>query len=302
MASLPLINRSTKAKKMKFYIIGIASLLCFQAAIGQSYEVLDDDPSKLIKGHIAFEYIAVDAGFANVSGAYAWAVGLNAYYPLLPSLGIEGSVRTPLLKLESVGGLAISSEAGVSKTLLSRTKVKKELKVLMSFSQSRSLGGGSVTTSTSTITMPGSIKTDFFVRGGGYYRSSSFEYDDLSGFSEFSEITHTGGYLGIGLSKGKFFQFKSEATKQSFALGNIFKFYADVLILPTNIKNPTFDDSDTIGWRIGVKWYNSPYTADNNFGHKKGFFGNMFALAELGTRPYEGTVFTTSVGYIFKKF
>uniref|UniRef100_UPI00404783C3 hypothetical protein n=1 Tax=Roseivirga sp. TaxID=1964215 RepID=UPI00404783C3 len=286
----------------KIYTIAIIISTCCQAALAQRYEVLDDDPSKLIGGHIAFEYLTVDAGFANVSGAYAWAVGLNAYYPLLPSLGIEGSIRTPLLKLESVGGLAIASEAGASKTLISRTKLKKELKVLMSFRQSSSLGGGTVTTSTSTITMPGNVRTSFFVRGGGYYRNSSFEYDDLSGFSVFSTITHTGGYLGLGISKGTFFQFKSEATNESFALGNVLKFYADILLLPTNVGNPAFDDSETLGWRLGAKWYNSPYTNENNFGRKKGFFGNMFAIVELGTRPYEGTVITSSVGYIFKKF
>jgi hypothetical protein len=51
-----------------------------------------------------------------------------------------------------------------------------------------------------------------------------------------------------------------------------------------------------------MKWYNSPYADEDNFGRKKGFFGNMFAIGELGTRPYEGAVITLSVGYVIKKF
>ncbi|WP_339608647.1 hypothetical protein [uncultured Roseivirga sp.] len=286
----------------KVFAISILTCLFSQSVFGQGYQVLDDDPSKLIKGHLALEYLTVDAGLSNVSGAYAWAIGANTYYPLLPSLGLEGSLRTPLLKLESSGGLAISAEAGASKTLFSKTKLKDELKVLMSFSQSRSLGGGTVTTRSSTLTMPGNVRTEVFVRGGGYYRNSSYEPDDAGVFSSITSITHTGGYVGIGLSKGTFFQFKSEATNESFALGNIFKFYADVLLLPTNIEDPVYDDSDAIGWRVGVKWYNSPYTAENNFGRKKGFFGNMFAIGEMGTRPYEGAVITLSVGYVIMKF
>ena len=285
----------------KVCLIGLLVWLAISSLFGQGYEVLADDPSKLIKGHVAFEYLTVDAGFANVSGAYAWALGFNALYPL-GALDIEGSIRTPILKLQSSGSFAMAAEAGVSKNLFSKTKRKEEVKVLMSFSQSRSLWGNSVTTSTSTITMPANIRTEAFVRGGGYYRSSVLEYDDSSGFSEFSAITHTGGYVGIGFSKGKFFQFKSVATNGQFALGSIFKFYADLLLLPTNVEDPTFDDSDALGWRLGVKWYNSPYTTENNFNQSRGFFGNMFAIVELGTRPYEGTVVTASVGYIFMKF
>ena len=191
---------------------------------------------------------------------------------------------------------------GVSKTLFSKTRLKEDLKVIIGLSQSRSLGGGTVTTSSATIEMAGNVKTDFFVRGGGFYRSSAFEYEDLRGFSQFSGITHSGGYLGVGIAKGKFFQFKNIATKESFAIGSIFKFYADLLLLPTNIEDPAYDDSDAIGWRLGVKWYNSPYTIENNFGKKKGFFGNMFAIGELGTRPYEGAVITLSVGYVIKTF
>ncbi len=284
----------------KVFAIGILTCLFNQSMFGQGYEVLKDDPSQLIKGHVALEYLTVDAGMANVSGAYAWALGVNTYFPLLPSLGLEGSLRTPLLKLESSGGLAIAAEAGVSKTLFSKTKLKEDLKVLMSFNQSRS--GGLVTTRSSTLTMPGNVRTEVFVRGGGYYRNSSYEPDEVGVFSTISSITHTGGYAGIGISKGTFFQFKSEETNESFALGSIFKFYADVLILPTNIEDPAYDDSDAIGWRLGVKWYNSPYTIENNFGRKKGFFGNMFAIGELGTRPYEGAVITLSVGYVIKKF
>ena len=82
----------------------------YQIAMSQGYEILENDPSKLIKGHVAFEYMAIDAGFGNLSGAYPLAVGLNAYYPLLPSLGIEGSVRTPLIKFEQTGGVAVASE------------------------------------------------------------------------------------------------------------------------------------------------------------------------------------------------
>lgn len=284
----------------KIYTIAILICAYSQAVIGQSYEVLNDDPSKLIKGHVALEYLTVDAGLNNVSGAYAWALGVNTYYPLLPSLGLEGGLRTPLLKLQSSGSLAIAAEAGVSKTLFSKTKLKKELKVLMSFSQSRSVY--TVTTKSSTITMPGNVRSEVFVRGGGYYRNSSYESDEISFATTISTITHTGGYLGIGISKGTFFQFRSEETNERFSLGSIFKFYADVLILPTNIADPIYDDSKSIGWRFGVKWYNSPYKIEDNYGKKKGFFGNMFAIGEMGTRPYEGAVITLSVGYVIMKF
>lgn len=286
---------------MKFVSLVTAFTFLITAdLIAQRYRTLDDNPEKLIRGHVAVEYMTIDAGFKNLSGAYAWAVGVNAYYPILPSLGIEGSIRTPLLKFESSDGFAVAFEGGASKTLLSKTKLKKEVTVLMKFRQSRSLGGSSV--ATSTLTIPGNVKTEVFARGGVYHRNSAFEYDLPSGFAGFSTITHTGGYLGVGISKGKFFQFQSVDSEQKVAIGSIFKFYADVLILPTNVQEPTFNDSDSIGWRIGVKWYNSPFTADNNFGQKKGFFGNMFALLELGTRPHEGTVVTTSIGYIIKRF
>jgi hypothetical protein len=284
----------------KIYTIAIIIITYCQVVIGQGYEVLNDDPSQLIKGHVALEYLTVDAGLANISGAYAWALGVNTYYPLLPSLGLEGSLRTPLLKLQSSGSLAIAAEAGASKTLFSKTKLKEDLKVLMSFSQSRSVT--TVTTKTTTLTMPGKVRTELFVRGGGYYRNSSYEPDELGIVSPISTITHTGGYAGIGISKGTFFQFKSKETNESLALGSIFKFYADVLILPTNIEDPIYDDSKSIGWRLGVKWYNSPYTVENNYGRKKGFFGNMFAIGEMGTRPYEGAVITLSVGYVIMKF
>ncbi|KYG71447.1 hypothetical protein EV198_3329 [Roseivirga ehrenbergii] len=284
----------------KVLTIGFLIGLFGHSIYGQGYEVLNDDPSKLIKGHVALEYLTVDSGMDNVSGSYVWALGVNIFYPLLPSLGLEGSLRTPLLKIDSSGDLAIAAEAGVSKNLFSKTKLKQDLKVLMSFSQSSSFR--TTTTRTSTLTMPGHVRTEYFVRGGGYFRNSSYESTEAGLTSGLSTITHSGGYAGIGISRGTFFQFKSEETQESFALGSIFKFYADVLILPTSIKNPAYDDSDFIGWRLGVKWYNSPYSSENNFGRKKGFFGNMFAIGELGTRPYEGAVITASVGYIIKKF
>lgn len=48
----------------------------------------------------------------NLSTVYALGLRENAFQPLLPSLGVEDNIRTPLLKVESSGGFAMSTEPG----------------------------------------------------------------------------------------------------------------------------------------------------------------------------------------------
>lgn len=282
-----------------FSLLFFSLVLLLAKPLNGQYRVIKDDPSKLIKGHVAIEYFSLDVGLQNARGAYVYSVGANTFLPLKSGLALEGSLRLPVFRLES-GGFAMMAEAGGHFTFMSTVKRKKEVTIPLSFTEYR--GVYSTTQVTKSLIVEGNVKREFFARFGGYYRNSVLEYENLSGFSEIGTIAHSGGYLGVGTYFGKFFQVENNRANSRFAAGQIFKVYADVLILPTSVDAAIVDDSAVLGWRIGMKWYNSPFKREDNFGSKKTLFGNMFAIVELGSRPVEGTTITGSIGYIIKKF
>lgn len=283
------------------FSVSIFMLFMFVAAGLRSqntYQKIFDNPDEVTGGHIAIEYFAVDAGLKNTSGAILMAVGIDGYYPVTSRLGVEAFFRFPLLRLENHGSAYLIDGGGEFK-FASFTREKEE-KVLLHYSESTNYLAGYRYINVKYVPLSGKVKRNIGVRGGGYFHQTSYETDEY--YTNYTTITHNGIYMGLSLERLRFFQVKHIQSGYKFASAVSIKFYADLLLLNTKFKENVEKKSENIGYRIGLKWYNNPFKKEQNFNSGKGFFGNMFVSAEIGSRPAEGFFATGSVGWIVKKF
>ncbi|MEO1021252.1 MAG: hypothetical protein AAFW89_01800 [Bacteroidota bacterium] len=263
------------------------------------------DPEVVYRGYAAINYLTVDAGFSNTSGASLWSIGADVLYPINDNLRVDAFGYYSLLSLES-DGLPFLFSGGVEYGLFKKTKNKK-VPVLLAFSYEKDYVNNKELQTWSTVALPGTIQREFTARGGVYLRNSAFEYDENQVFFDVTNVFHAGVYAGIGYTKRTFLHVQDE-DGYTFAYGRQVRPYADLMILPTSVDvrdeatNTSLSLEETLGWRAGLTWQLTPFTKAENFDRKIGFFGNTLFRLEIGNRPLDGFYITTGVAFTIKKF
>lgn len=270
----------------------------------RTYQSILSDPSKVNDGYIGLTYFGVDAGFGNTSGASVLSVGADVLYPISEKLKIDGIAWYSLFSLAKEGP-AFLLNPGVEFTLSSKSK-RQNVPVLLSFTTETDWFKGEQISAWSSVALPGDMQTDYAVRGGLYMRNSAIEYEEATTYYDITNLFHAGIYAGIGRNQ-QFYLHVQDSDGNRFAAGRFIRTYADVLVLPTKVDlelsgTPVKEVSGTLGWRLGAALQLVPFSKENNFDRKIGFFGNMIWRLEFGQRPLDGFFVTTGLSWALKKF
>lgn len=286
-----------------FKLIGIVGLLlvCSTAQAQITYRTVYSAPEEAQNGYLAINYLTVDAGFDNTSGASLWSVGLDAMYPINEKLRIEASALYSLLSLEKNGAPFLFNGGG--EFVIGKKKKQKIVPVLLAFSYEKDYNNNKEIQTWESVKLSTDVIREFVVRGGVYIRNSAFEFSENNNTFDITNITHAGIYAGIGYNK-KYYMHVQDSDGYKFAYGTFVRPYADVLILPTTVEltpgNRELNES--IGFRAGFTWHARPYTKSQNFDRKLGMLGNLYFKFEVGKRPLEGGFITTGLGWTIRKF
>ena len=269
-----------------------------------TYSTTLSDPEVVYPGYLGLNYLTVDAGFSNTSGASIWSVGVDGLYPINEKIRVEALALVSLLSLEKEGLpflLSVGGEYGIS----SKTK-EKDVPVLLSFAWEDDYLNNQEVQTWSAVKLPGHIKYELVGRAGLYVRNSALEYTEGFTYYDVTSLTHAGFYAGVGYTMTSYINAQA-SDGYEFAAGRLMRPYFDLLVLPTSIDLSTGGATDktideTLGWRAGVVIVGKPFTTEENFGRKFGFFGNSIFRLDIGQRPFEGFFVTTGISFGFKKF
>jgi hypothetical protein len=300
---------------MKALLLTLITLTCFTVSptiAQETYTKTYDDPEDVIKGHVALEYYGVDVGFNNINGAMLFTMGVNGSYTLTPNLGVEGSVRMPLLRFEKQGAAYIV-DAGAFYTLSSST-TDKDVKIILGYKE-EDIGNNTELHTTKYTVINGSVQKKLLVRAGVYLKNTSIKHKE-SDFEQYqpTNLFHKGIYIGIGKQRQYFFKLKRKIGNREtdFGAGTIFRPYFDVLLLPTKVdlQQETLglgagiskELTGFIGARAGFRWYRNAFTREQNGDHRIPFFGNSVVTLEAGVRPIDGFFINGGISFILKKF
>ena len=270
-----------------------------------TYQTSLSDPEVVYPGYLGLNYLTIDAGFGNTSGASVWSVGVDALYPITDKLRVEGLALYSLFSLAKDGPAFLFSP-GVEFGISSKTKAKK-VPVLLSFAWDKDYINQVETQTWSSVSLPGHVKYELVARGGLYVRRSVLEYEENFTYYDVTPLTHTGIYAGVGYNMMSYINAKT-SDGYEFAAGRFIRPYFDVLILPTSVDlevsgAPTNATAEgTLGWRLGAVLVGKPFTKAENFDRKLPFFADMVFRLDMGKRPLEGFFVTTGIAYNFKKF
>ncbi|HCD51596.1 MAG TPA: hypothetical protein DEQ34_04055 [Balneolaceae bacterium] len=278
-------------------------VLCSQSIVfaQTTYRTILKDADQAYEGYLGLHYLAVDAGFNNLSGASVWSIGAEGLYPINEKISAEVLALYSLLSLENQGA-AFLFNAGGEFAFMSNYK-ERDVPVLLSFTFEDNYFDNTETQTWETVTLPTQVKREVTARGGLYLRRSAFEYVQGFTYYDVSTLTHAGLYAGVGMNWKHYLNFQTSEGDKA-AAGVMFRPFFDLLVLPTKeTVNPgQVEVSGTMGWRTGLTWVFRPYTKAENFGRKIRFFGNSIFRLEMGKRPLEGFYVTTGMGWAFKKF
>lgn len=291
----------------------LASLLIVITCHGQElYTKTYDAPDDVIKGHVAFEYYGVDVGFKNTAGAMIFIWGVNGAYDVAPLINVEGAVRMPLIRFEKQGASFIL-DAGANYTLSTSTS-EKDVRIILGYKE-EDIGNNMEVHTTKYTIINGSVRKKLLARAGVYLKNTAIEYKE-SDFEQYkpTNLFHKGVYVGIGKQRQYYFKLKRNSgnSETTFGAGSIFRLYADLLILPTQVdlERETLglgagiskELDGLLGARAGFKWYRNPFSRAQNGDHRIPFFGNSVMTLEAGVRPLEGFFVNGGISYILKKF
>lgn len=278
---------------MKKFIYLFLMLCTFSfSAQSVNYKIVEDNPDAIADSYINLELFGGDFDF-DFNDASIFA-GANGYYSLSEKLKIEATLRLNYINL-SGGGFGSQSEAGVLFILKSSTKTDK---VPIIYSHNNDYFSKELVKNikvTKVFEVDGTYKNQFGVRGGLYYKNSSFDAA-ASGTtsSQIADFSITGIYAGF------------EKISQAFVktlVGKNFKYgqgrtrmYADAMFFPVKTINSNVvnaGDESSFGYRAGFQWQTKPVEG--------GWFKPVYT-AEIGNRPFTGFYILVSAGITLMNF
>lgn len=298
---------------MKHAVILISAVMSALISFGQErYTKVYDDPSDVLRGHVAVEYYGVDVGFKNITGAMIFLFGVNGAYDVTEKINVEAALRLPVLRFEKQGS-AFIFDAGAN-YVLSSSASDRDVRVILGYKE-EDIGNNMELRTTKYTVINGTVEKRMIARAGVYLKNTAIEYKE-SDFLRYkpTNLFHKGIYIGLARQRQYLFQLKGNTAngETTFGAGSIFRPYFDVLILPTQVDleqetlglgagtRKTLDG--LIGARAGLKWYRNPFTRDQNGNHRIPFFGNSVVTLEAGVRPLEGFYINGGISFILKKF
>lgn len=269
-----------------------------------TYTTSYSNPDEIHNGYLGLNYLTVDAGFNNTSGASIWSVGADAMYPISDRLNVEALALYSLVSLAKDGPAFLFSP-GVEFAISKKTK-QQTIPVLLSFSYEKDYINNEEIQTWSAVKLPGDVTRELVVRGGLYLRNSAMEYEQGTTYFDKTNIFHAGVYVGAGYNWESYLHVK-DSDGYEFAAGRYIRPFADVMIIPTSIdlelnNTPAKTIEETLGWRVGAVIVAKPFTKELNFGRKFGFFGNSIFRLEFGQRPLEGFYVTSGISFGLMKF
>ena len=74
--------------------ITLLMVLCSQSIVfaQTTYRTILKDADQAYEGYLGLHYLAVDAGFNNLSGASVWSIGAEGLYPINEKISAEQCV------------------------------------------------------------------------------------------------------------------------------------------------------------------------------------------------------------------
>jgi hypothetical protein len=253
---------------------------------------------------LGLNYLTVDAGFDNTSGASIWSVGADAMYPISDRLNVEALALYSLFSLAKEGP-AFLFAPGIEFAISKKTK-EQTVPVLLGFSYEEDYINNKEIQTWSSVKLPGDVTRELVLRGGLYLRNSALEYEENFTYYDVTNVFHAGVYVGAGYNWKSYLQVQ-DSDGYEFAAGRYIRPFADVMIIPTSIdlelnNAPAKTIKETLGWRIGGVIVAKPFTRELNFNRKFGFFGNFIYRLEFGQRPLEGFYVTSGISFGLMKF
>ncbi len=299
--------------KTKIALIGFILVFQLTAYAQENYTKVYDDPTDVLKGHIAVEFYGVDVGFSNINGAMIFIAGVNGSYTLTDKLSVEGALRMPLLRFEKQGTGFIFDGGAMLK--LSSTTKDESVRVILGYKEEDIANSDQRLATTKYVYITGSVTRSVILRGGVYLKNTAVDDTKETGVDYMPEnLFHKGIYVGIGKQRQHFFQLQRDikGKKVMFGAGSIFRPYFDLMILPTSVDltqdtfglgaGKTKELKGFIGGRAGFRWYRNPFTRKQNDDHRIPFFGNTVMTLEAGVRPIDGFFISGGISFIVHKF
>jgi hypothetical protein len=299
--------------KTKIVLIGILMVCTVTAFSQETYTKVYDDPTDVIKGHVALEFYGVDVGFSNINGAMIFIMGVNGSYTLSDRLSVEANLRTPLLRFQKEG-TGFIFDGGANFKLSSKTN-DENVRVILGYKEEDNAYDNTRTATTKFVNINGSVTRSVILRAGVYLKNTGVDYTEETGVDYMpTALFHKGIYLGIGKQKEYFFQLQRDVRgkKVMFGAGTIFRPYVDLMVLPVSVEltqdtfglgaGKTKEMKGLLGARAGFRWYRNPFTKAQNDGHRIPFFGNTVMTLEAGVRPIDGFFINGGISFIMHKF
>lgn len=283
-------------------ILLMAAAMLSHLRAQETYSLVYSNPDDLNYGYVSFNYLGIDAGFKNTSGAMM-VFGAEAFYPVTRRIGVEGMFALPIYRFDNSVGASVY-EVGGEYALIARNKTGKT-SFLLSLSWSDDAVTSTRTTTYKFVEFQTQFRRDISVRGGFYRHQSAYQYYYTEHSYDVVDMQQTGIYGGIGWETGNFAHIRNTSNKRTRAYGGLSKLFADVMVLPTEVQSKSYNESKkaTLGWRLGWKFHITPYKKDKTIlKERAGFFANSFYRIEFGQRPHEGIFVTGTFGYAPIKF
>jgi hypothetical protein len=268
----------------------------WKKSAGFDYTVFEDDPTRIARLSVAFDYLYLNMGKDNIDGT-GIDFGANTTFRPSNNLEINATLHLPILAMEKPASLY--ADANAVFYLFSKIR-KRDVDVPIKY-KNVEIGDLRYTSSTS-VKVPGrQVLKKFGVRGGIYFRKSAYTLNS-------GNVSLTDGMVQAGVYSGiQFFNnvnVRIRFLDQQRQTETAAIFYVDALALSTTFNNELLSDgykanNGTIlpfGFRLGVLFRPVMPTVDSA---RKGFFANTEYRTEFGYRPVDGPFFNMGVGWSF---
>ncbi|MFM7328824.1 MAG: hypothetical protein ACKORJ_06290 [Bacteroidota bacterium] len=261
-----------------------------------SYQVVENEPEKLARLSLTFDYLYMNFGKGNVEGSSA-DYGINGTFRPAEAMEVNGMVHLPLISFQKPAAVLVDANVVL---YLSKNRIVKTVPVYLKYQETKGLLTNTITTS--SIEVPdANVDNRFGLRGGIYLRRNSYsEIGDPS--DRVAAVTQTGVYGGIQLFRTVNLRLKTGDGTAATEGGVIW--YADVMILGTSFSDQAVLDYyklvngkiAPIGVRVGVML--KPVMPGNS-STRIGFFKSLDMRGEFGVRPVDRFFFNMGVGWNF---
>ena len=272
------------------------SALSLQAQDIVTYQIIENDPARLARLSVTFDYLYMNGGKSNVEGSSAdW--GVNATLRPTNESEVNGMLHLPLIAVQKPAPVLVDANFVL---YLARKRTVKTVPVLLRYQETRNLLTNTI--STTTLEVPdGNVDIRLGFRGGVYMRRNS--YSEIADPSDrISAVTQTGLYGGVQMFRTVNLRLK--VGDQIAATEAGVTWYFDVMALGT-----VFSDKAVLDFYRSMGGKITPFGArlgvilkpvmPGSGSTRIGFFRSIDIRGEFGVRPVDRFFINMGVGWNF---